>query len=124
MTKILKEYRMKFQRTSSEKDGIDPQALGLRSKLGGKPSWEQCEEIPLCPSCNDEMTFIAQIDSMRIQIALTASLQNESICLVMLGLYMCSSVSIAVKPKVFFSVGNQIPRMLRMVVDDKNNKAF
>lgn len=43
---------------------VYPDDLGLRSKLGGEPDWEQDEEWPMCESCNAPMTFIAQIDSM------------------------------------------------------------
>ena len=32
-------------------------------QLGGNPGWMQCEEIPLCPNCEKEMEFIAQLDT-------------------------------------------------------------
>ncbi|MCZ7647075.1 MAG: YwqG family protein [Planctomycetota bacterium] len=38
--------------------------MGLRTKLGGKPDWEQGDEYPNCPDCKEEMVFIAQIDSI------------------------------------------------------------
>ena len=38
--------------------------LGLRSKLGGEPDWEQTDETPTCPGCKSAMTFVAQLDSI------------------------------------------------------------
>ncbi|MHC4457921.1 MAG: hypothetical protein ACYS0I_12710 [Planctomycetota bacterium] len=63
MAKRLKEYRMKFEKLSPG-ETIDPYALGLRSKLGGEPAWDQADETPECPSCNKPMVFVAQIDSI------------------------------------------------------------
>jgi uncharacterized protein YwqG len=42
----------------------DPDNLGLRTKLGGKPDWIQDDQTPTCRSCRKSMTFIAQIDSI------------------------------------------------------------
>lgn len=64
MTKVLKEYRMKPEPVPSGQIAVDPYALGLRSKLGGKPEWDQTDETPMCPHCGEEMTFVAQIDSI------------------------------------------------------------
>lgn len=41
--------------------------LGLRTKLGGKPEWEQGDDLPCCDRCKKEMTFVAQIDSVEHQ---------------------------------------------------------
>ncbi len=38
--------------------------LGLRSRLGGNPQWEQTDETPVCTSCDERMTFVAQLDSI------------------------------------------------------------
>jgi uncharacterized protein YwqG len=65
MPEILREYRIKFEKVPNGKKAVpDPRKLGVRSKLGGKPDWEQGAEIPKCPNCKKPMTFIAQIDSM------------------------------------------------------------
>ena len=64
MAKLLKEYRLEFIKIPFGEDPINPSALGLRSKLGGEPVWEQTNETPICSSCNNEMSFIAQIDSI------------------------------------------------------------
>jgi hypothetical protein len=37
---------------------------GFRTKLGGRPDWIQTAETPKCPSCQETMVFIAQIDSI------------------------------------------------------------
>src|ERR1700752_4590875 len=59
----LREYRMFFAR--GERTGTDEGSdLGLRSKLGGKPEWDQTDETPICRSCRAPMTFVAQIDSI------------------------------------------------------------
>jgi len=63
MKKPLHEYRMLFERVP-EGQKLPRQPLGLRSKLGGKPDWEQTDEWPECWSCDQPMTFVAQIDSM------------------------------------------------------------
>lgn len=37
--------------------------IGRRHRLGGRPDLIQSEEVPKC-SCNKEMTFYAQLDSI------------------------------------------------------------
>jgi len=61
--KSLPEYRIRFDQIPSKAAPVDLERLGERSKLGGKPDWEQESETPFCPHCGEEMTFIAQIDS-------------------------------------------------------------
>ena len=39
-------------------------AIGKRHKLGGQPDFIQGREWPTCPECAEEMSFIAQIDSL------------------------------------------------------------
>ncbi len=65
MAEILREYRIKFEKVAEGKKvfpGKDN--LGIRSKLGGEPTWCQSPEVPKCKSCKEKMTFVAQIDSM------------------------------------------------------------
>lgn len=65
MAKVLREYRMTFERVREGRKAVpDPDRLGLRSKLGGMPDWVQGNESPRCPGCRNAMTFVAQIDSM------------------------------------------------------------
>jgi uncharacterized protein YwqG len=65
MPEVLREYRIKFETVSEgEKAVPDRQQLGVRSKLGGAPDWDQSDEVPTCPACKEQMSFIAQIDSM------------------------------------------------------------
>ena len=64
MLEILREYRVKFERVPQGEKAVEPNALGLRSKLGGKPDWEQDDETPMCPNCKEPMLFVAQIDSI------------------------------------------------------------
>ena len=56
---------MKFERVSPDEKAVpNPrEQLGLRSKLGGIPDWDQDDETPICPRCKKKMCFIAQIDS-------------------------------------------------------------
>jgi hypothetical protein len=61
----LREYRIKFEKMPNGKQAVpDPDKLGVRSKLGGKPDWVQHPEIPKCHDCKQSMTFVAQIDSI------------------------------------------------------------
>lgn len=61
----LREYRIKFEKVTKGTNAVpDPRRLGIRSKLGGKPDWVQRPEVPICPECEQAMSFVAQIDSM------------------------------------------------------------
>jgi hypothetical protein len=42
-----------------------PDNLGVRTKFGGSPDWEQNEHDVLCPECKKEMSFVCQIDSFQ-----------------------------------------------------------
>ena len=57
---------MKFERVPAGERAFPagPDSLGLRSKLGGKPEWDQNDETPECPGCGEPMTFVGQIDSI------------------------------------------------------------
>ncbi|MGA2501185.1 MAG: hypothetical protein ABSH20_25890 [Tepidisphaeraceae bacterium] len=63
MARQLREYRMLFERVPAG-EAAGSGKLGLRSKLGGTPDWDQSDETPQCPHCNGEMVFIGQIDSI------------------------------------------------------------
>jgi uncharacterized protein YwqG len=63
----LRQYRILFERVPDGEQSIDPNKLGQRSKLGGTPNWDQSNETPTCSSCDKEMTFIAQLDSIEHQ---------------------------------------------------------
>jgi uncharacterized protein YwqG len=54
-------YRATFEPTTEE---VDDRKLGMRSKLGGGPTWQQYDETPKCPRCRQPMSFVAQIDSI------------------------------------------------------------
>jgi uncharacterized protein YwqG len=60
----LREYRILFERGGLVSKPIHADNLGLRSKLGGSPDWDQDDETPQCRSCNREMSFVAQLDSI------------------------------------------------------------
>ncbi len=65
MPEILREYRIKFEKVPNGKKAFpDKDNLGIRSKLGGEPTWCQNPEVPKCKSCKEKMTFVAQLDSM------------------------------------------------------------
>ena len=66
MTKILRQYKITLERVDSNSSTTvsDPDNLGLRTKLGGKPDWKQGDETPHCPSCKQKMSFVGQIDSI------------------------------------------------------------
>ena len=38
--------------------------VGTRHKLGGTPEWIQGDDSPLCPACQQPMTFYGQLDSI------------------------------------------------------------
>jgi len=64
MSKTLREYRIRFERVAKGEQTIEPGVLGLRSKLGGEPTWDQADETPICPLCKETMSFVGQIDSI------------------------------------------------------------
>ena len=65
MAEKLREYRVKFERMPEGRKAVpDPHRLGVRSKLGGEPDWEQGPQEPECRGCQEAMTFVAQIDSI------------------------------------------------------------
>src|SRR3972149_2910890 len=66
MPKQLREYRVKFERVPSSQHAYPAGSdnLGLRSKLGGTPDWDQNDETPECPASGEPLTFVGQIDSI------------------------------------------------------------
>lgn len=66
----LNEYRVKLERVKRGERAVplaDPDNLGLRTKLGGKPDWIQDDATPECEECGEPMSFVAQIDSIEHQ---------------------------------------------------------
>lgn len=67
--KTLPEYKLEMIPLSDEarqKRGFpmsEPE-IGHRSKVGGKPTFLQGEEYPICQSCGSKMTFYAQLDAI------------------------------------------------------------
>src|SRR5947209_6016712 len=67
MRERLPEFRVSLSAVTAGEEAIDlpyPDNLGQRTKLGGDPIWIQGDETPLCPRCREEMSFVAQIDSI------------------------------------------------------------
>jgi uncharacterized protein YwqG len=65
--KKLREYKVALTKCAPGEHAVDLDSvnnLGLRTKLGGEPDWEQNNEHPDCPSCTTPMSFVAQIDSI------------------------------------------------------------
>ena len=63
----LPEIRVSLERVAPGQRAVrldDPDNLGMRTKLGGKPDWIQGDDTPTCDSCGMAMTFVAQIDSI------------------------------------------------------------
>jgi len=62
----LPEYRVTLQEVDPAAPTSQleyPDNLGSRTKFGGKPDQYQGHEIPKCPECRKEMSFVGQIDS-------------------------------------------------------------
>ena len=69
---ILPEFRVTLTRLKDGEsaypvEGSRREHLGQRTKLGGKPDWDQNDETPECPDCGAPMTFVAQVDSVEHQ---------------------------------------------------------
>jgi hypothetical protein len=45
-------------------DLADDMDLGRRSKFGGKQTWIQNDDTPICEHCAEPMMFVAQLDSI------------------------------------------------------------
>jgi hypothetical protein len=60
------EYAVSIRRLRKGEKGVDPkdpENLGLRTKFGGTPDWDQQDEHPACRTCKTVMNFVGQIDS-------------------------------------------------------------
>jgi hypothetical protein len=73
---ILPEFRVTLTRLKPgetaypvDEDGISEDMEGQRTKLGGLPESIQggVEDLPRCPDCQEQMLFVAQIDSVEHQ---------------------------------------------------------
>ena len=42
---------------------VEPE-IGTRHRLGGEPDFIQQEKVPVCPQCQQPMTFYAQLDAV------------------------------------------------------------
>lgn len=64
----LRELRVPLHNLESAEEAEIPDyaadEAGRRTKFGGKPDWIQNDCTPACPSCNDPMHFVCQIDSV------------------------------------------------------------
>jgi hypothetical protein len=38
--------------------------VGKRHKVGGSPDWLQEPQVPVCPACQNAMSFYGQLDSL------------------------------------------------------------
>lgn len=70
--RTLPEFRVSLTRSQSGEtaystDGPHYENQGQRTKLGGNPDWIQSEDAPLCPDCDELMSFVAQVDSVEHQ---------------------------------------------------------
>jgi uncharacterized protein YwqG len=65
MPEKLREYRIKLEPVlAGERAYPEKSNLGLRSKFGGNPDWDQNNETPKCSACGEPMSFVGQIDSI------------------------------------------------------------
>lgn len=65
--RVLPEIRVELSRPQRGEKAVPldyPDHLGMRTKLGGEPDWVQDFETPACVECGNDMTFVAQIDSI------------------------------------------------------------
>src|SRR4051812_13527114 len=65
--RALNEFRVSLERVKRGQKAVPPElhdAVGQRTKLGGKPDWIQGDDTPDCPECGEPMYLVAQIDSI------------------------------------------------------------
>jgi hypothetical protein len=60
----LSERKVILQEVNKGERVVERDKLGERTKLGGVPDWIQHDDTPICSSCHNFMTFVAQIDSI------------------------------------------------------------
>ena len=65
---VLPEYQVSLSRVPKREKALPNKLtsdhLGLRTKLGGEPNWDEYDERPTCAGCDKPMSFVAQIDSI------------------------------------------------------------
>jgi hypothetical protein len=63
----LREYRVTLTPVADGETAMEhgyPDNLGLRTKLGGEPTFIQGGKTPNCSECGKQLHFVAQIDSV------------------------------------------------------------
>ncbi len=73
--KTIPPFRLILEPMSEEAKMLTPfkwagDRIGKRHLLGGKPHFIQEESWPVCPDCNNKMTFYAQLDSLNDEICI------------------------------------------------------
>jgi hypothetical protein len=69
MPTLLPAFRLNPEPLSPEAaeaqgfDWAEPE-VGRRHQLGGEPRWLQQAAVPRCPSCEEPMSFYAQLDGI------------------------------------------------------------
>jgi len=71
----LPPFRLKLEPLNDEaaamRVGLEWAAgVGHRHQLGGNPTWIHGPEQPVCPSCQQQMTFYGQFDSVKDDIVI------------------------------------------------------
>lgn len=69
MAKRIPEYRLEATPLTDEARAAQgfkwaDASIGKRHRLGGDPDFLQKAELPRCPSCKEQMSFYAQLDSI------------------------------------------------------------
>ena len=67
--RILPEYKLELIPLNSDAEQkrgfpMSEPEIGNRSKVGGKPTFLQVEEYPVCQNCGLKMAFYAQLDAI------------------------------------------------------------
>lgn len=60
----LPPIKISLSRCADGEPAVPHKLPGLCTKLGGEPDWIEEPETPICDSCEMEMSFVAQIDSI------------------------------------------------------------
>jgi hypothetical protein len=60
----LPEIGMLLTRCAEGEPAVPNLLPGIRTKLGGLPDWVEEPETPFCSSCDADMSFVAQLDSI------------------------------------------------------------
>lgn len=78
----LREYKVTLTKCDPGEravplDYYETTGPGTATKFGGDPDWIQSDECPKCPCCNQNMTFVAQIDSIENKLMKSDEMQNQ-----------------------------------------------